>query len=380
MAKGQSEAMATTDRCLAALLQEDDAASCVAEKLDPISSTRLRGVCHAVCEALTSTAWAQQLWRQQCVDATAVQSAADAATVAASGCQFVAFTMLHGPAHMRNLRTERLAQALHERDARLTLREDSWLCNSYIAGRPQAGSLENVVDGMEAMAFLFRETAYAEERDEVMQERWAAAVSMAGDAARDGASGVLLPMHFHLPLDPAEISARAKRRAVEAWLRAARGRLGHWEAVRRWSASRAPRGLQHAVAALVRGDRDAAALGQGLRGRGSCAATDDAWGGALPPSPYDSYETLGETERRRCRAEVRRLCEARDSAEETALRAHLHALRTVAEDAARGREHLFPPTLTKRQRAALHDEAEELGLAHESRGIGVERRLVVWSV
>ena len=38
---------------------------------------------------------------------------------------------------------------------------------------------------------------------------------------------------------------------------------------------------------------------------------------------------------------------------------------------------LLPPTLTARQRAAVHQAAEEAGLPHESSGDGNERRLTV---
>jgi len=38
----------------------------------------------------------------------------------------------------------------------------------------------------------------------------------------------------------------------------------------------------------------------------------------------------------------------------------------------------FPPTLTSFERLVVHRLAENLGLRHDSRGFGVQRRIVVW--
>ena len=43
----------------------------------------------------------------------------------------------------------------------------------------------------------------------------------------------------------------------------------------------------------------------------------------------------------------------------------------------RNRNSPVPTRLTKRQRARLHAEAEQLGLDHDSEGYGADRRLVV---
>ena len=63
--------------------------------------------------------------------------------------------------------------------------------------------------------------------------------------------------------------------------------------------------------------------------------------------------------------------------EDTALAPHIDVLAALAIGPV-GVAHHFPASLTKGQRARLHDEADELELEHESRGSGSERHLVVW--
>ena len=87
---------------------------------------------------------------------------------------------------MRAVRTQRLQAALLARGLRL--RPDSWLCAGYISRSTQVGSLEDVVKGVETMAFLFRETRYAEIRHEVEDDHWQEACDMAEDAADDALS------------------------------------------------------------------------------------------------------------------------------------------------------------------------------------------------
>lgn len=57
------------------------------------------------------------------------------------------------------------------------------------------------------------------------------------------------------------------------------------------------------------------------------------------------------------------------------------SLRIVMEELADGRRHTphaFPPALTSFERLAVHRLAEGLALRHDSRGVGVHRRIVVW--
>ena len=257
---------------------------------------------------------------------------------------------------MRHIRRERLTEALHERGLRL--REDSWLCSGYIDGQPQVGSLSNVVDGVEVMAFLFRETRYAELRDDIAHGRWMEAMAMAADAHdagehTDAHTGDTWPSDYHLTLDAQELSDLAKRRAVEEWARAPHD----------WTSRTAvPRVLQDRVAKLQRNEAG-------------------VWGADGEPSPPEPYESLDATQRAARRAEVRRLVAERRQEEAVALEPHLSTLNRVAAGAiGRAHAHRFPASLTKRQRAALHDEADDLELAHESSGVGRGRCLVVWRV
>jgi len=59
------------------------------------------------------------------------------------------------------------------------------------------------------------------------------------------------------------------------------------------------------------------------------------------------------------------------------------SLRTEMEELADGKRrtpHAFPPTLTAFERLVVHRLAESLGLRHDSRGVGVQRRIVIWRI
>ena len=87
------------------------------------------------------------------------------------------------------------------------------------------------------------------------------------------------------------------------------------------------------------------------------------------------------TQRAARRAEVSGVVAERWREETAALEPHLSALNRVAAGAVgHAHAHRFPASLSKRQRARLHDEAETLDLAHESSGGGRGRCLVVWRV
>jgi hypothetical protein len=333
--------MSTTSTLDALLTNEEDVASCCVEQLGPVAATTLRAVSRPMHAAFTGTGWAQQFWRTQSVRNPAPERDAFL------GCWFATFAAYHGEACMRPLRTQRLALALQARG--LELRDDSWLCSGYIARQSQVGSLADVVDGMELMAFLFRATRYAHYRALLAQERFDEACDMALDA-RFGGWGPPVSA-FDLDYTPQELSELAKRRAVEAWVR-----NNPW-AARRAAHVVVPAVLQEKVAALVRGEQ----------------AWDQAAGGS---APYSELDVAGKAARR---AFVRRRVTARADEDAAALAPHLCELyRVAAAVAGAGAAHHFPASLSKQLRARLHDAAEELELAHESRGAGAERRFVVW--
>ena len=328
------------------LLCEEDVASCCVEQLGPVAATVLRAVSRPVHAAFTHTGWAQQFWRLQSVGSPPLVPASELPS-----CWFARFAVYHGEAHMRPLRTKRLALALQARG--LELRDDSWLCSGYIARQPQVGSLADVVDGMEVMAFLFRATPYAQFRANLPSERFDEAYDMALDEAKAAGGGVC-PSAFALEYTAQEVSELAKRRAVEVWVRR-----------NPWAAQRAarvvvPRALQAQVAALVRGEPP---LHEPL---------------APPKEGAVPYAELGPAQKMARRAFVRRRVQARASEEALELAPHLEALRRVAASDGEPSSHHFPATLSKQQRVRLHDAAEELELGHESYGAVAERRFMVW--
>lgn len=266
------------------LLDHDDVLATTVDLLGPIGATHLRASCSQACAALTRTEWAQGFWRAQCME-----SAASIAQSWEPACWYAAFCTSAGESVMRAVRTQRLQAALLARGLRL--RPDSWLCAGYISRSTQVGSLEDVVKGVETMAFLFRETRYAEIRHEVEDDHWQEACDMAEDAADDALSEAQqgerpeLPGGeyyqaelFHLPLSNAEVSERAKRRAVEEWAEAA---PQPWE--RGDKASSAPEALRERVAALLRGE-------------------PGWWGGEPLPPSYAALRAAGEAPRARGRS------------------------------------------------------------------------------
>jgi hypothetical protein len=330
------------------MLDQDDVAAITFGLLGPVHASTLRCACRLAHSSLTSTGWAQAYWRSWCPRAASVPTPAS---------WFATFSLQHGDAHMRRIRTQRLEAALRERG--LKLRRDSWLCAGYIARRSQVGTLIDVVDGMETMAFLFRATNYNECREELTQERWEEACAMAFDAEEEGdeeppstnyTSLGHLPVHYHIPLEAHDVSEMAKRRAVEEWIYDERHTDDPWETIRA-----APRVLQEKVAALLRGEAN-------------------VWGAQVDVKA--PYSHLPEPQKPARRAEVRACVAARREEEARVMAPHIRALLDTAT--AGSVPHHFPATLNRRQRARLHDEAEELGLAHESHGEGSERHLVVW--
>ena len=183
-------------------LVKDDAASIVTRFLAPTCMTHARATCRQAMSALTHSAWAQVYWRQWCLQGKNSAPTDDPA------CWFAAF-VADGPAHayMCSVRRERLLAALHARG--LELRSDSWLCASFIAGgRRRNGNsngnsngsgdaaplrLADVVDGMETMDFLFRRTAYADHREQLVAGMWEDAIEMATDAAAAASSTCRTP-------------------------------------------------------------------------------------------------------------------------------------------------------------------------------------------
>ena len=340
--------MATASTLDDLLTNEEDVASCCVEQLGPVAATTLRAVSRPMHAAFTCTGWAQQFWRLQSIHNPPLEPVPEREG-AFLGCWFATFAAYHGEAYMRPLRTQRLALALQARG--LELRDDSWLCSGYIARQPQVGSLADVVDGMELMAFLFRATHYAHYRARLAQERFDEACDMALDA-RHAEGGVHSPVSaFDLDYTPQELSELAKRRAIEAWVRS-----NQW-AARRAARVVVPAALQEKVAALVRGEQPWGPTEEGA-------------------TPYSELDVAGKAARR---AFVRRRVAVRADDDAAALAPHLGELyRVAAAVAGTGAAHHFPASLSKQLRARLHDAAEELELAHESRGAGAERRFVVW--
>ena len=326
------------------LVEKDDAASILAEHLGPIDAAKMRLLCTTATASFTSSAWAQDFWRHLCKNEE--RAAQHSSSNAGVSCWHAEFVSRWGDTHIRTIRRARLQAALQGRG--LQLRADSWLCAGYIARRPQVGVLADVVNGVELMAFLFRETRYRECREEIAEERWDEAVEMAVDAHNLREDVSFSPGRYHLPLDMQELSDFARRRAVEEWVVEIH-RTGSQEP------RAVPQLLQEKVMALLRGE-------------------EGVWD---VDAPLPAYASLAQAEQSARRADVRRRVAERMSEEEEQLAPHIDVLAAVAIGPV-AVEHRFPASLTKRQRARLHDEADELELEHESRGSGSERHLVVW--
>ena len=270
--------------------------------------------------------------------------AIDRAEQTVGSCDFLVFKVLVGAAVMKAHRRAALSAVLRSRG--LHLRSDSWLCTSYIEGRPQAGTLQNVVEGVEEMHWYFTCTQYAVCRGVIADEHWEDAMEMAADSGSH-------PMEFHIALDSAALSVASKDRAIR-WLLAERRERGVEAELE------APERVRHRLDRLV----------------ATLTTTGDVVNSRNEPPRYAELDTQAK---RTMRQQVRQQVCAYRLQETAALEDHLSTLLLAAAGPI-GEEHHFPASLSRHQRALLHDRAEELHLAHESRGTGHERYLVVWRV
>ena len=319
------------------LLAVDDVASLVVSMLTPIEATKLRGSSKPALASVTNMHALWQLW------AAPFQGSNTASSEGLS-----AFAKFPRHQFMCKHRETLLSAALRARNRSLRIRNDSWLCANYIAGRREAGTLAAVVDGVEEMNFLFRATDYILCRELVAAEQWEDACEMAEDAGEP-----INPDYYHVALEPPVLSAAAKRRALQRFLS---------EHGREAAMDRAPACVRSRLVE-VSGDE-------------SADSADSAGSSAPAEQQHVRYAALDDDAKCARREGARRRAREIEQHEHMVLEALFAQLHQV-EAGPVGGEHTFEASLSARVRAFLHTEADELGLEHESRGHGPERHLVV---
>ena len=355
------------------LFEDSDVAALVLSFCTPIDATQLREAYRGATSLITHQVpsfWA--FWRS---------FEAPLSHDAAATADFYTFTSNHGYRYMVRHRRKKLSSALQARQ--LEIRADSWLCTSYIKGKAQAGSLSSVVEGVAEMHFYHHYTRYVEARevlsDELWQDAYAMAMDSASEAAAPGGHGLPPPRtveKYLVRLDAGELSVRANNKALR-WLLAS-------QLASHLTSDPPHNDLPSAVATLTDGTwfealRMPPRVCAQMRALMNRIQNDEAYSQRLSPSleePLYMTMTNGD-EKRRAREEARlAVCERREQ-ERVILGPQFDRLHTVASGD-HAEEFHFPSTLTNHHRALLHDAAEEAGLAHESRGWGEERHLVVW--
>ena len=317
---------------------------------------------------------------KDCSDLLAFRESWDSAYAVSIGgyCEFKRFKAFTGQSYMKVHRADELTAALKARG--LALRQDSWLCNGYIDGKPQVGSLRDVVEGMAEMHFYFSKTRYAACRQRIAQEHFEDARDMYLDAMawKDPDAGDD-PSDYQVPLDAAQLSAAAKERSLR-WLLAAVSSVpgpgrefivankiseSTW---REMIPATAPDAVHQLLREIVSRLSDRSVL---VNSR-------------LEELRYKDNRSGGRSDdenprARPMRAEMRSIVREQLKREKMELQPHVAALHSLREGPIGG-ERRFPASLSTRQRGLLHDLAEELGLAHDSDDQGDERHLVAWRV
>lgn len=269
------------------------------------------------------------------------------------------FAREHGPECAKRGRCERLRSALASQG--LCLRSDSALCAQYI-NSDGAMTLQDVVKVMAEMDFYFRKTSYPAARDAIMAEIEERAVADAQAAFEAGEETTIRPAIYLELVGQGELSRLAKERALERY-------------------------VQQNFIANVCEENSMSNACDDSKVRLN-AVLDSA-----PPSLhsrirelYESIErnkihTSSQPTREPSRERRTRLRDAfalSRALDEAAIRRHIQNVRSLAQgDDEMTTELRLPPTLTRSQRALLHDLAESLGLHHSSEGWGSERALVI---
>ena len=242
---------------------------------------------------------------------------------------------------MKDLRKAKLQAALATEG--LELRSDSALCARYIETNGDGG-VAFVVEKMAEMHFFYRRTDYQRERVLVCEAAHARARELATAALLAGEeTGIDVDDFLELP-DAAALGAAAKDRAlraVAARLRRQAGSAAHAAALAQtWGV---PVSLRARLRVMIdTHDNDAP----------DSASAREGW------------------------RDVQRRVRQRHDRDREVVEPFVRQMRAIPESE-EGRIE-FPTTLTRDQRVMLHDEADELGLMHESKQVGPNRQLSVW--
>lgn len=268
----------------------------------------------------------------------------------ANTCWRIRFAELYGPEVAKESRREELRQALLAQG--LQLRNDSALCAEYVAkGRASVpGGLARVVSTMAEMNFYFTKTTYSDDHMTIQESLHERAWADADAALACGEEEEMNVETYFERFDRHKISEIAKQCALRRYaqqvldvpleyLRCAQERL----------LKQAPHSLKHPLQNLFAGDLQA------------------AW---VPP-----WESSEKPDERRVR--LREAARLTQQHLEDSLQGHIEALRRLAQDGQQGESLELPSSISSGARAMLHGVAEDLGLLHESRGVGSTRALVV---
>lgn len=333
----------------------------------PLRSVHAQAFWRGTCEQFASEAqplipMSPDVAAEECDNANMERPANQRHTF--TGCWHRTFANEHGQECSRKSRRERLTLALGARG--LELRSDSALCAQFIEGGTSAipAGLAYVVNTMAEMNFYFGETLYASERSALINELLEQAHKDALAAFTTGEEGAVKPEDYLETFDNATISEFAKKRALIGF-------------VRRFALQRdcdepvvgnappallatAPPTLHQHIAELY------AKLATAPQVNGDVAEL------SMLPSGGDPGELAADRRSRlRTAAQQRRRCFA------SSLEPHVDSLRRFADGAAPYDVLRFPPSLSREERAWLHEVADELGLYHESEGMGLQRALTV---
>lgn len=322
----------------------------------------------SLCSSVAGSAHAEAYWRKACAEREAVVARfqdeevdlGDASAAALGATWRYRFARLHGNDCAREHRWWRLEVALAEHG--LELREDSVLCRQYVdeGGSSVEGGMTRVVDTMIEMDFYFRGTSYPDMHQAVVEELSERAWTDAQAAVEAGEDEELHPADYVEYIGRLDVSELAKERALRAYLEA-----------RLLAAGSASAGAGPRSASLLEG------APVSLHGRlrdllaGAVQGQDGEW-------RVFGTRRLGNDEassERRARLRARAQADRRQV--EASLDPHIEAMQRLARAGARGAALQFPPCLGAGERARLHAVAEEMGLEHESVGVGSQRSLVV---
>lgn len=273
----------------------------------------------------------------------------------------------------------------------LELRSDSALCDHYIreGGRSLPGGLHRVVSTMVEMDFFFRETSYVSQRKEVADEIFRRARRDAREAFLAGEENALRVENYLEELGNLEISNRAKSRALSAYVRTRFHQLRMRQPRLRGAAEHANLDSDSVESAELAGpilEDVLAEVPESLRQQARHLCTASGGVGRTAPGEIEESRAAAASRRAQLRQNSR---QGKSQGPESwqhdeGLLPHFEAVRQLALRRAGPGVLRMPGSLSRSQRAQLHELAESLGLGHASESAepyepdGGARILMIW--